>query len=159
MINRYKFTILYIILVILSPFVLMVVTSGIHVPLDNFILIFLSIVYFLLLRKKIELTNLKRIVFIILMALISFLAPIIILMVIMPSPGQKDAGRILFDVCIPEIENYYKEKGQKNYLEGPLDKEGNSKYNYQVWECEQNMRDGKGLAFSENPANFIPASK
>lgn len=156
MLKRYKHTLVFILLILSIPFFVFIFSEGISIPRDLGIIAFIDLMIFLILKNKIEINSIKKKILLTLTVLISILTPVWLLFLIMIFPGQKEADRILFDICIPAIQKYYEEKGQQDYLEGPYDQKGNSRYNYQVWECEQNMRDGKGPIFSDNPKEFKP---
>lgn len=72
-------------------------------------------------------------------------------------PGSKEHNYIMYKVCVPALDKYYAARGQTR-LSNPSDK--NAKGEHRWWvqhsECEENVRNGKGPVFSENPPGFPP---
>ncbi len=155
---KYKYTIIFALLTILLPFLVFIVTGGIGIPLDFILIGIIDVVLFFTVGKKIELTKRKKTIVITLFTLISMLSPLWVLMLILLSSGQKEADHILFDICIPKVQKYYKEKGW-SLDHDPADKSGATRYSFMISECEKNVQNGKGPTFSDNPAGFIPVTK
>ena len=75
-------------------------------------------------------------------------------------PGSKGHNYVMSHVCIPALKKYY---GIKDNLPTWPDKalqtgrnDNNPRWWYQHIECEENVINGKGPVFSENPPRFVP---
>ena len=158
MVLKNKYTLLFIFLALISPFVLFLIKGGIGLPGDFVLVGLIDLILLKILGKKVELVHRKKYAVITLTMLVSILTPFWLLVLIFISPGQKEADHIMFDVCIPAVQKYYEQKEQK-YGKAPFDKSGSPKSWYQVTECERNMHNGKGPVFSENPKEFKPVKK
>lgn len=158
-IKRYKYTLTFVVVALISPIILILVIGGIQLPLDFVLMGIINALLFLFLRKKIELQKRQKVVTLVLTMLISVLAPLFIFIAIFLSPAQKEADRILFDVCLPAVRKYYNVSTQENLPQIPKDKNNNPKWWYQAMECERNIWNKKEATFSANPVNFTPVKE
>lgn len=156
MLVKYRYLLVFILLILLIPFLVFILKGELMIPLDLGIIFALDLCLFIILKNKLEINSIKKRILVIITLLISISSPIWFLVLIFFSPAQKEADRIFFDVCIPAVQKYYEDKGlkQEDYFYGPVDEKGNSRYNHQVLECEKNVHEGKGPIFSESPPGF-----
>lgn len=155
--KRYKFTICFILLSLVLPFVILtVINRDVQIPRDIVITFFINILLFLILGKKIELEGFKKTLGIAVPVLISIFSPLILMILFIVSPTQKEHDRIMYEICLPELKRHYGIQEGEAFPQGPIDKDGNSKWWFQHLECENNVPEGKGPIFSENPSAFYP---
>ena len=74
----------------------------------------------------------------------------------MKLPGSREHNHIMYDICLPAIKKHYglNENDPFPADDGRHDKDGMGKWWYQHSECEENVLNGKGPVFSEEPAEF-----
>lgn len=157
--KKFKYSLLFIFLSLITPFVIFFVASGIQVPKDLAIAGFINLILFFILRRKIEIKNPNRKVILFLTVLFSTLGPTFLLAGVFFLPQQKEHDRIMFQVCLPEMSKSYGIGEQEHFPMEPVDEKGNAKWWYQHLECEDNVTAGKGPVFSENPPMFYPIKK
>lgn len=155
---KYKFTIIYIVSVLIIPVLIFSLTHGISS--DSFIILaIIDLCLLFILRNKIELKSYKKAITLFLITTVSILSPVIVFMIMFFSPGQKEHDRIMYDICLPALRKHYGIKEGEGFPMSPVDKDNNAKWWYQHLECEENVTDGKGPTFSDNPPRFIPVIK
>lgn len=155
-----KLILAWLILVLIAP-----IAS--YFRYDSFIypdgLYFLTIIYFVLtfiFWRKLPFTGFRKILFVGAGFLVGIVLSVSFIVLTMFLPGSKEHNYVMYKICLPEIRRYYKMKEgdplQKNGE--PVDEKGFGRWWYQHVECENNVYDGKGPIFSDNPSDFHPIS-
>ncbi len=155
---KYKFSLGFIALALLFPMVILpVFTSGIQIPSDIAIILLFNLILILVLGRKIELKEVSKFILIVLTTGLSTLSPLILMALLVLSPVQQGHDKVMYEVCLPELRKYYKISEQESFPYDIVDKDGNAKWWFQHLECEDNVAEGKGPIFSDDPVDFKPS--
>ncbi len=75
-------------------------------------------------------------------------------------PGSREHNYVMYQICLPVMKKHYGLDPNEEFPDtGKYDKRGFAKWWYQHAECEQNVWNGKGPIFTENPPGFNPVEK
>lgn len=158
--RRYNLFLIWSLLVLVAP-----VASYLHVEVTYPGSIYgFTIIYFILsilLWGKLPFKNLGRVMFIVTSFILGAVVTFGLVLLTMFLPGSKEHNYVMYNVCLPAIRKHYGLKeGDSLQKDGEqVDKNGWGKWWYQHTQCEQNVYDGKGPIFSENPPEFHPVSQ
>lgn len=109
---------------------------------------------------KLQTTLAKKLLFIAAATTSSMLVGFILIFSTTVLPGSREHNHVMYDICMPAMKKHYGLKENEGFPDtGQYDKDGQQKWWYQHSECEQNVWDGKGPVFSENPPGFVPVTK
>lgn len=118
-------------------------------------------IYFALaaiLWKKLPFRSWFKIIFVVSSFVVAVFATTSLIFLTMILPGSKEHNYVMYSICEPAMRRHYgiKEGEHVQKTGEPVDKNGSGKWWYQHLECEQNVYNGKGPIFSENPPGFKP---
>lgn len=129
--------------------------KGLVLLMNPYVLFVANIAVSLYVAKSIKTTAFKRILFVIVASIVSSIIGFLLLLSTMKLPGSREHNHIMYDICLPAIRAHYGLKeGEAFSGDSRHDKDGNGKWWYQHSECEENVLNGKGPVFSEEPAEF-----
>jgi len=122
-----------------------------------------SLVIVIIFWLKKPMSIVKKLFFIIGIFLLTTLTGILFIFLTLILPGSKNHEYIMYKICLPALDKYYRIKDKGNWpsvLGGyDLNKNGENRWWVQHLECEKNVREGKGPIFSENPPGFRVINK
>lgn len=154
--SNYKFTLLYIFLALILPCAVMYFSPNTQPEFIVSVNILINIILFVVLGPQVELKRLKLLTLFI-VSILSILAPFILIFAYLFSPAQKRHDLVMYEICMPAMRKQYNIKGGEAFPSTTPDKDGWEKWWFQHTECENNVYDGKGPIFSENPPGYHPA--
>ena len=132
-------------------------------PLVRFLsyqsILLINVLVSLFIGLKLQTNIVKKLLFIIAASLCSSFVGFLLIFSTMFLPGSREHNYVMYRICMPQIEQYYKDHGLNRGSPDQLGKDRQYRWWYQHLECEQNVREGKGPIFSDTPPGFIPVVK
>lgn len=123
-------------------------------------ILFINIIISIFVALRIKATTLKKVLFVVVASLFNCVIGFLLIFSTMYLPGSKEHNYVMYQICLPAMKKYYGLKENEGFPNSEqFDKHGQQKWWYQHSECEQNVWDGKGPIFSENPPGFVPVKK
>lgn len=127
---------------------------------DPQIILLINIVISFLIALTLKTTTFKKLQFIIIASLGNSFIGFLLILSTMFLPGSREHNYVMYHICLPAIKKHYHLKENEGFPDtGQYDKNGQQKWWYQHSECEENVWNGKGPVFSEDPPGFVPVKE
>ncbi len=128
--------------------------------MEQYVILFANVLVSLFIARGLKITITKKLLFIVAGSILGLVIGFLLVLSTMALPGSREHNYVMYEVCMPAMKQHYGLKENEAFPDsGQYDKEGQQKWWYQHSECEQNLWDGKGPVFSENPPEFVPVEK
>ncbi len=130
--------------------------KGLVLLMNPYVLFIANIAISLYVAKSLKTILIKRVLFVVSVSIVSSIIGFLLILSTMKLPGSREHNHIMYDICLPAIKKHYglNENDPFPADDGRHDKDGMGKWWYQHSECEENVLNGKGPVFSEDPVEF-----